>query len=272
MKVLITGGTGFVGKNLKIQLQHIGFQVYNCYRGSDVSIMPYFKPDYIIHCAAECRDSDKMFESNVVFTHKLLKAVRHIDYKRFIYIGSSSEYGSCGIPLNETMAIRPRDSYEATKGAGTLLCIAESVQYDKPVVVVRPFSLYGMHEREDRLMPTIFRNYKEGKTSSVDSLAVHDWVYIDDFIDALITLMDCKIKDKGEIVNVGTGIQSTNLNVINLLQQIVGPFDWKLANKMREYDTPLSWVCDTWYANQVYGISCRTTLENGLKKYWEAVR
>jgi len=273
MKILITGGTGFVGKNLKLKLISLGHRVFNIARGFNHSDIPMLYPDVIIHCAAECRDSSKMFESNIVLTHNLLAAVRKVDYKRFIYIGSSSEYGTCGIPQNETMAICPRDTYEATKGSGTLLCLAEAFQYNKPVVVVRPYSLYGMHEREDRLMPTIFRNFKENFVSIIDKNAVHDWVYIDDFIDVLITLMDCEIKKKGEIVNVGTGVQNSNFNVISILQKIIGPIKWTDAGKsLRNYDTVNSWVCDTWYARQVYGISCMTTLDCGLSKYWEAVR
>ena len=187
MKYIITGYTGFIGKSLLERLTNQETLVIGRNWQTDPELhnkIQIFNPDYIIHCAAEIKDSSKTFESNILMTNWLLNVTQNIDYKAFISLGSSSEYGNTSYPISEKELLKPRTMYEATKGASTLLCQGFAREYNKPIAVVRPFSVYGAYEPDNRLIPTLFRNFKNNTISKI-SLGVHDFIHIDDFIDGI---------------------------------------------------------------------------------------
>lgn len=239
MKYLVTGSTGFVGKNL---IKRLKGELYLYSRGEDVEcVFDKFQPDYIFHLAGEIYNNDRMFNSNVNLTNDLLKYSLNIPYKAFVYIGSSSEYGRKKAPIKETDFLDPTNMYEATKGAASLLCLGYARTYSKPIMIARPFSLYGQHEPEKRFIPTVIRTAKRrGKLELAPG--VHDYLYIDDFIDGLLHLADLPVP--GRIVNFGTGIQTSNKEVVEMVEKILGKkIDYSEVPKMHDYDSD-SWVCD----------------------------
>jgi nucleoside-diphosphate-sugar epimerase len=266
VRSLVTGYNGFVGKNLCERLRREGIEVieFRPDKGNDLNV------DYIFHCAAELYDESKMIESNISLTRRLLEETKDIDYKAFIYIGSSSEYGKVNHPITEHDPINPTNIYEITKSTGSIMCRVFAEKLDKPIVVVRPFSLYGPHERECRLIPTIYNNIVKGKTTELYP-GVHDWVSIQDFVDALMKIATSGPgKIKGDIINVGTGVMTKNIEVFLNFTKIIGwaPCNLNETKFLRKYDSNY-WVCNPTYARVVYGIQCKTSLHEGLKKYVE---
>lgn len=262
MNIFLTGSTGFVGSSLVKRLQ--AHDIYCMKRGEKISVVKKINPDVIFHIAAELYAEDKMFDSNVKFTYDLLECTKHIPYKSFVYIGSSSEYGRKKFPLKETDSLTPETMYEATKGAGSLFCQAFASIYNKPIKIARPFSLYGVGQQQNKLMPAIYNAYKNKKTLKLSD-GVHDWIYIDDFVDGLLMLMG----DGKDIINFGSGIQSSNKQVLELFEKILSTkIEVVCTDKIRLYDSE-HWVCDTSYAKDKYGFSCKYTLEEGIKKYVE---
>jgi nucleoside-diphosphate-sugar epimerase len=137
MKIYITGATGFLGLSFVDHYQYSD-QVCGHVRGQDVIAgLDFFKPDLILHCAGEIYDSELMFNTNIVMTQNILEWVRHNPSTRMIYIGSSSEYGIADHATKETDPINPVDIYQATKGAGTLLCQGYSRFYKLQIAVAR---------------------------------------------------------------------------------------------------------------------------------------
>jgi nucleoside-diphosphate-sugar epimerase len=224
MKYLITGGSGFIGKSLIERVS--GEEIFLIGRDWQTSLelsnqIKNFNPDYIIHCAAEIKDSLKTFESNVLMTNWLLNVTKDINYKSFVSLGSSSEYGETNIPMSEKELLKPRTMYEGTKGASSLLCQGFAREYDKPIVVVRPFSVYGVNEPNNRLIPTLFRNFKNNTISKI-SLGVHDFIYIDDFIDGILSVLYSEKEIiKGDVIHFGSGVQYSNLEVFNIIKKIL---------------------------------------------------
>lgn len=272
MKYLITGHTGFIGKSLLERLDGDILAIGREWK-SDTNLpnrIKSFNPDYIIHCAAEIKDPSKTFESNVLMTHWLLNVTRDIDYKAFVSLGSSSEYGNTSYPMSEKELLKPRTMYEATKGASTLICQGFAREYNKPIAVVRPFSVYGYYEPENRLIPTLFRNFKTNIKSKV-SLGVHDFIYIDDFIDGLLSVLYSeKELIQGDIVHFGGGVQYSNLEVFNIIKNIFNSnLEYeKINNIFNKYDN-LNWVADTSYAKSRYKFAPKYNLETGLKNLYE---
>jgi len=272
MKYIITGHTGFIGKSLLERLDGDILTVGREWK-YDANLphrIKSFSPDYIIHCAAEIKDSSKTFESNVLMTHWLLETTLDINYKAFINIGSSSEYGNTLHPMSENELLKPRTMYEATKGAGTLLCQGYSREYDKPITTVRPFSVYGINEPENRLIPTLFQNFKNQLPSQISS-GVHDFIYIDDFLDGLLSVLYSEKEIiKGDIVHFGSGTQYSNLEVFNIIKSIFNSnLEYKKINNIfNKYDN-LNWVADIGYAKSRYKFNPKYTLETGLKELYE---
>jgi nucleoside-diphosphate-sugar epimerase len=273
MKYIITGYTGFIGKSLLERLTNQETLLIGRNWQTDPELhnkIQIFNPDYIIHCAAEIKDSSKTFESNILMTNWLLNVTQNIDYKAFISLGSSSEYGNTSYPMSEKELLKPRTMYEATKGASTLLCQGFAREYNKPIAVVRPFSVYGAYEPDNRLIPTLFRNFKNNTISKI-SLGVHDFIHIDDFIDGIFSVLYSEKEIiLGDIVHFGSGVQYSNVEVFNIIKSIFKSnlnFE-KIDNIFNKYDT-LNWVADITYAKSKYKFNPKYNLVTGLTQIYE---
>ena len=273
MKIIITGHTGFIGKSLLERFKGEEIMTIGREWKTDSTLkdqIKQFNPEYIIHCAAEIKNAYNTFEANVLMLNWLLETTTNINYKAFINIGSSSEYGHTTIPMTEKELLKPRTMYEATKGAGTLLCQGFAREFNKPVVTVRPFSVYGEYEPSSRLIPTLFRNFKNNIVSNI-SLGVHDFIHIDDFLDGLLYIMLSEREIiKGDIVHLGSGVQYTNLEVFNIIKDLFNSTlePISIENIFNKYDT-LNWVADITYAKSRYKFNPKHTLKTGLKELYE---
>lgn len=274
MKYLLTGSTGFIGKSILNRLSGEEFLIIGREWQYDSTLskkIKTFNPDYIIHCAAEIKNAPNTFTSNVLMTNWLLETTLEIQYKSFINIGSSSEYGEKDVRITERDFLKPRTMYEATKAASTLLCQGYANEYDKPIATCRPFSVYGVYESESRLIPTLFRNFKNNIISDI-STGVHDFIHIDDFIDGVLSVLYSESEIiKGDIIHFGSGVQYSNLEVFNIIKNIFNSnLEFrKINNIFNKYDT-LSWVADISYAKSKYKFNPKYTLESGLKQIYES--
>jgi nucleoside-diphosphate-sugar epimerase len=273
MRILITGHTGFLGKSLLEKFKQedvltVGRE-WNSDPGIRTAILRH-NPEYIIHCAAEIKDPSRTFEANILMLNWLLGVTAEVDYKAFVNIGSSSEYGHTLVPMTERELLKPRTMYEATKGAGTLLCQGFAREYSKPIVTIRPFSLYGPHEPQNRLIPTLFRNFRNNVVSSISS-GVHDFIHIEDFIEGLTQIMHSeKELIKGDVVHLGSGVQHTNVEVYHLIKNIFNSqLDYcAIDNIFNKYDS-LNWVADVTYARTKYNFNPKYDLAAGLNRLYE---
>ena len=263
MRVYITGGTGFVGTNLVRVLTKLGHELYLYKIGESVKkSVQSFGPEIIYHLAAELRDEAKMAESNWLLTQELLMWTRTLDFKTFIYTGTSSEYGIKDKPMKEDMECDPTTIYAHTKWAGTLYCQLYAQLWKKNIIILRPFSLYGTDEPEYRFFPTAIKHYLENKTLNLWP-GNHDWTHVDDMVTALLYFSGKELP--GEIINIGTGIQTSNEEVIKLIEKIRGK-KMKLnkhSEPKREGDSD-TWLADTDKALSLGWVST-ISLQEGLK-------
>lgn len=264
MKILITGKNGFIAKNL-----------YEFYKNDNeiflttkeqsfiiTEILSKEKPEIIFHCAAEIYENDKMFESNIVLTYKILEYCKNSkNIKRLVILGSSSEYGRKDIPMSEKHILEPETIYEGTKAACTMLASSYSYTYKIPIFIIRPFTIYGKHEKNKKFIQILINKKRINDKELFLSIGVHDYVYIDDFINAIDNILD-KNKSLFDIVNIGTGIQTSNKELVEIFEKVA---DYKFEDiktfSSKIYDSQ-NWVCDTSKLNNFY--KCNTTLEEGL--------
>src|SRR5581483_4214938 len=226
MKILITGWSGFVGKNLLPKLKNHELLLFK----RNLEEVKQFKPDVIYSLAEEIYDTNKMFEANVKLINDLLFTLNN--YKAFIHVGSSSEFGRKQNPIKETDYLNPTTWYEGTKAAGSLLCQSFAKQFNEPIIVVRPFSLYGPKDNEKKLIPTLIRKAKTDKKITL-SHAMHDYVYIEDFIDGIMSFSNGNF-DYGDIVNFGSGIQYDNEEIARFIEKIMNiKFDIEFVERIK---------------------------------------
>lgn len=268
--VLITGANGFIGKHLSDRLLSKGYKVAAFPRASlfDVdSIKKVYqdvKPDYIFHLASygnhsDQKDENQIFISNVVSTFFLLSA--NIDFKaRFINFSSSSVYGDKKSPMKLKSTLDTKSFYGASKVSGEYLSRAFENKYGFQVTNIRPFSVYGPGEAEHRFIPTVINSLIEKKTIKLEPDAFHDWIYIDDFIDGVETVMD-----KSGTYNIGTELQTSNQRVVNLIEKMMNATaSIELVDKLRD-NKPHMWKSNT-HEIKLLGFKPQYTLQDGLVK------
>lgn len=297
---LVTGAAGFIGSRIMRRLIANGEEVHILIRKgtklwriegmldrvichlSDLSdageltkIVDKVKPRVIYHLATYGaypyqNEPDKIIHTNILGTWNLLKASAHIDCELFVNTGSSSEYGFKELPMKEADLLEPASYYAVTKSSQTLLCFHIAREEKRPIVTLRPFSVYGPYEEPTRFIPTLMKalHFKE-KMNLVSPKISRDHIYVEDVVD--ICLMVDQLKQfAGEIFNVGTGIQSSIKDVVEAAVRVTGEtadFKWG-EMKPRTWDTH-HWVADISKARQSLNWSPKVSLEKGLSLMWE---
>ena len=265
MKIYIVGSTGFIGQNLVKKYSHE--TVFEHTRYFEISTkLNYFKPDVIINCAAEIYNPNLMYDVNVKLVKDCLDYCKEFPNTQFIQLGSSSEYGTVNRPTNEQDPIQVDNMYSGTKGAATLLCQSYAKQFNIDVQIIRPYSPYGPGERSHRLFPALWRAFKLDRVMTL-AMGVHDFCYIDDFVDAIDIIIRSKLRMPGEIINISSGEQQSNATVLEIFRKITGmQGNVELITK---FTTPKVWAADITHIKKKYNWSPKFTLEDGIRKFLE---
>ncbi|MFH1826929.1 MAG: NAD-dependent epimerase/dehydratase family protein [bacterium] len=229
------------------------------------------KPDVVFHLAAygayHYQDSlDEAIKVNYLGTKNLLTALEKIHYRLFVNTGSSSEYGYKNHAMKETDFLEPASFYAATKAAVTHLCTTYSMLNNRPIVTLRPFSVYGPYEEPGRFMPTAILGAIGEKVINVVKGPVRDFIYVEDFVDAYFDCLRLKSFNH-RIFNICSGtqvsIEKTARMVIKLVksksQLTIGTY------KSRPWDTN-HWVGSNFLAKDILGWKPKHSLEDGLIK------
>lgn len=300
-RVVLIGGGGFIGANLIRRLLDLQSEIHliwkkssNPWRLQDIkdkitfhtvdiqnkktltSLMKKISPTAIFHLAAYSAyrnqdDVERMIDVSIYGTLNLLLASKDIPYKIFVNTGSSSEYGFKEKPMKESDMLAPISFYASTKAAGTLLCQVFAYQYKKPIVTLRPFSVYGPYEEKDRFLPTIIRAIIRGTPIKLTSgKQRRDFIYVDDLVDAYIKTLKNGDKLSGKILNIGTGKEYTNDEVVGTLFKVTKTkvSIKKGAFPIRIWDSS-HWVADITQAKKLLNWKPKYSLVKGLKATYE---
>ncbi len=247
MRILITGGGGFLGRRLIQELlERAGVEIHIFSRSrneypnleyhqgdirdiEDVSRVVYrVAPQWIFHLAADLRRARdarlhrELMGTNVKGTLNLLSVASEIGIKAFVTAGSFEEYGDAPVPFREDGPLRPASPYGASKAAASLL-VATYGKSIMPATVMRFPVVYGENQINESFM------HKVGKTLATGEVFLmspgdqtREFLHVDDAARALLAAADNISACKGEIVNICRGEELTLLEVERLIAKVTG--------------------------------------------------
>jgi UDP-glucose 4-epimerase len=276
-RVIITGGTGFVGANLARRLVHNGHSVHllvrpkhttwriadlgdavqlhviDLFDGDDlVDVVSQVRPDWIFHLAtygaySSQADPLRIMQTNVIGTVNLVEACLRTGFEAFINTGSSSEYGFKNHPPHEDEQVEPNSHYSVAKVSATLYCRYTAKRYRVHLPTLRLYSVYGPFEEPTRLIPTLLAHgFERTLPPLVSPDIVRDYVYIDDVVAAYLLAATRRSTEEGAIYNVGVGVQTSLRTVVDIARREMGITDQPVWGSMpdRQWDTTV-WIANS---------------------------
>ena len=250
MKVVVTGGAGFIGSafinhlldNFECEVLCVDKLTYAGRRMNikhnvsflqkdicDVTADELGEFDYMVHFAAESHVDNSIsnglpfVRTNVEGTFNLIEISRkNKSLKKFIHISTDEVYGDMDehIAINHTATeddeLKPSSYYSATKAASDMLVLSANRTYGLPYLITRTCNNFGEHQFEEKFLPTIARSIREDKPIPVygDGKQVREWMYVYDNVKVICDLMfDDTVVN--QVMNIGTGFRVTNLDIIN---------------------------------------------------------
>ncbi len=185
--------------------------------------------DEVIHFAAESHVDNSIVypclfeEVNVRGTLNLLQVSREHKVKKFIYVSTDEVYGDIKKgSFNEDSPLAPSSPYSASKAAGEFFLKAYARTYSFPGIIVRCSNNYGSWQHKEKFIPVVIKSALKNKAIPIYSKGqnVREWIYVQDCVEAIYAVM--KKAKKGEVFNIGSGLERRNIDVARSILDILG--------------------------------------------------
>jgi dTDP-glucose 4,6-dehydratase len=289
MKILVTGGAGFIGSNFIRYVLGTGkkYAIVNfdklTYAGNlanldSVAENPSYRfikgdicdpvavdgamrgCDAVVHFAAESHVDRSIYEpapviqTNLTGTFTLLEVARKLGASRFIHVSTDEVYGDIppGVFADENSPLRPSSPYSASKAGADLLVQSYVRTYGFPAVITRSSNNYGPYQFPEKFVPLMITNALRDKPLPVygDGRQQRDWLHVEDNCRGILTVLEkAKI---GETYNIGGLHVEENLALVRRLLQLTG-----------KPESLLSFVQDRPGHDRRYALNCKK-IENEL--------
>lgn len=213
-----------------------------------------------------------LIQTNVMGTTNLLESAVTHNIKRFIYFSSAAIYGDLvTLTMNEDHPIAPLNMYGGTKAAADRLTYAFYRAHNVPAVILRPFNIYGPGQKAPMVIPRFIQRLDQNEEIVLynSGKQIRDWLYIDDFIDALMLLINAPLdRVVGQAFNISsdeaTSLYDITYHIVRLMKK-----DFKLINPTTEqlkHIETLGCAGDSTKIRNRVQWEPSTTLDDGLRK------
>ncbi len=244
-KVLVVGGTGFLGYHLIKKclnykmivtsisrkkptklfcIKNVSYKICNLNNIKKLEEIIKDNFDYVVNLGGNIdhNNKKKTYESHFLGVKNLYKSLKTKKIKKFVQIGSSSEYGKTYGKVKETDICNPKMIYGRSKLNSTKFLIDKFKKKNFPVVVLRFFQIYGPFQKINRLIPyVIYSSLKNKKFLCSDGNQFRDFLFVDDAINSIIKSLKCKQNVLGKIFNIGYGKPIKVKNIILIIKKII---------------------------------------------------
>ena len=241
-KILILGGTGFIGYHLAKEALSRGFQVSSLSKNAPIKKRYLKKVKYIIADISDKNFIKKKIKDNFQYVVNLAGYVDHSNkiktykshylgcknisnfflkknIKKFIQVGSSMEYGTVKSPQKENFECKPKSFYGKAKFLSTKYLLNLYAKKKFPVTILRLYQVYGPYQDLNRFIPIVINSCKYNRNFPCShGRQSRDFLYIDDLIKVFFLILK-NLKTEGEIFNIGFG---GPLKIRGIIEKILG--------------------------------------------------
>ena len=244
-KVLIVGGTGFLGFHFAKYCLSQNFEVISVSRKKPkkirylkkikyiyenisnkkkvmIKLKPFSDVNYVVNFGGEVEHKKlkSTFESHYNGAKNICDFYLNKSLKKYLQVGSSLEYGKSKSPHKEHFLLKPNSNYARAKKKATNYLLNFYKKKNFPTVVIRPYQIYGPYQDLNRLIPFVIYNcLKNKKFPCSDGKQHRDFLYVDDFVKIVFKILINK-RYNGEVFNIGFGRACSVKKVINLITNI----------------------------------------------------
>jgi dTDP-glucose 4,6-dehydratase len=261
MKLLVTGGAGFIGSsfvrfvlrtrkdidvvnydlltyagNLRNLESVVSDPRYTFVRGdiADAAqvdgLFAVHRFDAVVNFAAETHvdrsitDSAPFVRTNVEGTRCLLESSLRHKVSKYVQISTDEVYGSLGATgsFREDTPLDPSSPYSASKAAADFFVLAYHKTHGLPGLITRCTNNYGPYQFPEKLMPVLITNAMDDRPLPIygDGMNVREWIFADEHSRAVLTALERGTP--GEVYNIGSGHEKTNLEVVREILRLIG--------------------------------------------------
>ncbi|MBW4081583.1 dTDP-glucose 4,6-dehydratase [Paenibacillus sp. S150] len=304
MKLLVTGGAGFIGSNFVIYMlqQHPEYQIVNVdaltYAGNlenlksvegnpnytfakaditDAQAMDTLFSqgvDVVVNFAAESHvdrsilEPDVFVKTNVMGTQVLLDAAKKYSVTKFVQVSTDEVYGTLGATglFTEETPLTPNSPYSASKAGGDLLVRAYHETFGLPVNITRCSNNYGPYQFPEKLIPLMISRALADQALPVygDGMNIRDWLYVEDHCSAIDLVVHKGVN--GEVYNIGGNNERTNVHIVNTVLQELGKPDSLITYVQDRPGHDRRYGIDPTKITNELGWKPKHTFETGIKE------
>jgi dTDP-glucose 4,6-dehydratase len=300
MKIVVTGGAGFIGSNFVYHLlkQHPDYEIVVLdsltYAGNlrnldaalasprvqfvrmdigDRAVMDVVRGcDAVAHLAAESHvdrsieDAAAFVRTNVEGTWNMLEACRRAQVPRFLHVSTDEVYGSLGEQgkFTEETPLAPNSPYAATKAASDLMVLAYVHTHHFPAVVTRCSNNYGPFQFPEKFIPLMITQAMAGQPLPIygDGLNIRDWIHVEDHCAALEVVLHHGLE--GEVYNIGGDSEMKNIDVAKTILRTLDRSESLLKFVVDRPGHDRRYAIDCTKLKDALGWQCRWSFADGL--------